>query len=133
MVEFLFISLNDHQSLNELLFLGFSYDNLMGDDNVVLCTSSGLIQHRYNTPEKNLPVYIDDRYPGIGLNSNATVMKENGWLKCSFTRHISLPSIQNYFDLNKNYIILAASGEYDEKTSKFFLNKIFFLTLSCVY
>jgi hypothetical protein len=90
----------------------------MGNDNVVLCTSSGLIEHRYNNFEKSLPDFLDNLHPSIGLK-NTKVTKENGWLSCSFARHVNLKGVQNYFDLNKNYVILAASGYYDEKTSNF--------------
>ena len=41
----------------------------------------------------------------------------NGWLSCSFNRTISNSSIQNYFDLNNNYYILAAIGKYTASTN----------------
>lgn len=97
---------------------GFSNDNQMGDDNVVLCTSSGLIEHRYNNADKNTPQLLNSTNPTEGL-TNMKVKSENGWLFCSFTRLVKIQSIEKkYFDLSKNYIILSAYGVYDDKTSK---------------
>jgi hypothetical protein len=47
--------------------------------------------------------------PTVGL-SNSFVISSNGWLACVFSRIISMPSQQNYFDLSQRYYILAAYG-----------------------
>ena len=58
--------------------------------------------------------------PSVGL-SNSQVSYQNGWLRCSFRRLKSLDTlsqtrktrasfVNNYFDLNMNYYLLAAFG-----------------------
>jgi len=42
--------------------------------------------------------------------SNIVTSYENGVATCSFTRTLTMPSVTNYFDLNKSYYILAAYG-----------------------
>ena len=42
--------------------------------------------------------------------SNIVTSYENGVATCSFTRILTMPSVTNYFDLNKSYYILAAYG-----------------------
>ncbi len=41
---------------------------------------------------------------------NIVTSYENGVATCSFTRTLTMPSVTNYFDLNKSYYILAANG-----------------------
>ncbi len=76
-----------------------------------MCKSSpGVVEQRYNFG-KNTPTLLVANNPSYGLtNQNVTI--SNSWLSCSFTRTISDSSIKNYFDLNKNYYILAAYGRY---------------------
>jgi hypothetical protein len=83
----------------------------MGDDGVVMCKSNGAVEQRYNSG-KSTPTLLDTSDRSIGI-SNANVTFLNDWLICSFTRSIKNDSIKNYFDLNNNYIILAATGQYD--------------------
>ena len=55
---------------------------------------------------------MNSNNPTVGL-SNSVVSSNNGWLTCSFTRQISMPAQQKYFDLNDLYYILAAWGPLD--------------------
>jgi hypothetical protein len=77
---------------------------------VVLCTSSGTIDHRIN-PVYLAPTLLDSNNPSIGL-TNTNVTLSNGWLSCSFTRKTSISSNSNYFDLKNQYFILAALGSF---------------------
>ena len=82
---------------------------MKGQDGVVLCKSNNnTIDQRYND-NKSTPRLLDQANPNVGL-SNSNVTMSDGLLSCSFTRTISNPNIQNYFDLNTNYYILAAFG-----------------------
>lgn len=47
--------------------------------------------------------------PSVGL-SNQAVNFNNSWLSCSFTRQLSLPAQQSYFDLSKIYYVLGSFG-----------------------
>jgi hypothetical protein len=66
------------------------------------------VQH-YQNQGKVQPLLLNSNNPVIGL-SNSTVTTSNGWLICSFSRQISLPTQSNYFDLNNPYYLLAAYG-----------------------
>ena len=92
--------------------IGFSKDNQMGDDDVVLCKNSPnekSISHYYNT-DKIEPRLLDLNNVTIGLSKSSIDLK-NGFLICSFTREKQF-HIKNYFNLNKSFFILAAYGPY---------------------
>lgn len=89
-----------------IILLNFFYQ---GRDDVVICrTPNNLVQH-YVNPVYATPVLMNPTVPSIGL-SNSLVNINNDWLTCSFTRMVSMPSQQNYYDLTNQYYILAAYG-----------------------
>ena len=61
---------------------------------------------------------MNNNNPTVGL-TNALVTMVNGWLVCSFSRQLSLPTQVNYFDLSKQYFILAAYGNLDANGKTF--------------
>ena len=64
--------------------------------------------HYYNSG-KFTPSLLLSTNPTVGF-SNIVTSYENGVATCSFTRTLTMPSVTNYFDLNKSYYILAAYG-----------------------
>lgn len=92
---------------------------MKGQDGVVSCKSNdNAIDQRYNA-RQNTPTLLVQANPNIGL-SNPNVTMSNGVLSCTFTRLISNPSIQKYFDLNTNYYILAAYGRISNSKLYFY-------------
>merc|ERR1719350_2251250 len=84
-----------------------SADNKMGQDNVIVCKTTGTVEHQFNIGYF-APVLLSPTNPKIGL-SDATVSNENGMITCSVTRQNSL-DMPNYFELSKKYHILFATG-----------------------
>lgn len=91
--------------------------NGKGDDSIVVCKSTGVIQHYYN-PDAS-PDLIDAARPSLGL-TQAKVTQDGGWLICEFTRVKQFPAARkrrdaasNFFDLNNPFFILAAFGSFD--------------------
>ena len=70
-----------------------------------------MIQHYYTSGHVS-PSLMNNGAPTVGL-TNTAVYTLNGWLVCSFTREVSLSTQANYFDLSKQYFILAAYGSLD--------------------
>ena len=62
----------------------------------------------YQTTGKIRPELLDESNPTIGL-SDSNVTLNQGFLVCSFTRDKKAHS-NNYFNLNKNFFLLAAFG-----------------------
>ncbi len=93
---------------NTYAAFGLSYDRKMGDDDVIACKYSnglGSIQRYYNNGQR--PQLLPD--PLVGLSETQVSIQDN-LLKCSFKRVKSMPSEPNYFDLNKEYYVLLATG-----------------------
>ena len=74
-------------------------------------TLNNLVQHHVNGIQ-NAPVLMNSSFPAIGL-LNYAVNTNNGWLTCSFTRILSMPTQINYFNLANKYYILSAYGTTD--------------------
>ena len=91
--------------------VGFSQDNMMGFDNVVLCKNSprDTSALHYFTQGHIAPGLLDSRNPGVGI-SNAQVSKNNQHFLCSFNRDKFVPNTENYYDLSKRLHLLAATG-----------------------
>ena len=100
-----------------------SKDELMGDDNVVVCkqlqSGNVVIEHYYNTG-RSKPRLLVNYTQSIELNDLKSSYL-NGRLECLLKRDKSL-DISNYFDLKQNssYYILVASGPVDAN-SKIYL------------
>ena len=60
-------------------------------------------------PVHSTPLLMNSVVPSIGL-SNISIISNNSWLTCSFTRMISMPSQEKYFDLSNPFYVLAAFG-----------------------
>jgi hypothetical protein len=102
----------------EYLALGFSEDDMMGNDSVIACLGNGQVGEFWNTanPFTSLPV---DESASVLLESNSTYV--DGKLTCFFSITY-LFSMKNpndnssySFDLNHNtYFALLAIGPYDK-------------------
>jgi hypothetical protein len=97
------------------LAIGFSKDNKMGDDCVVLCKHNSkdkyaAVQHYYNR-YKSTPEILDANDTTVGL-TDAGVAVNGNFLMCSFARQKQHNDVANYFDLSKKFFILAAYGDY---------------------
>lgn len=80
----------------------------MGNDNSIICKSSGDVGHYYN-PVHETPYLLSSENPTIGLNDNSVTLN-NSIITCKFKRLKRDETIENYFDLNETYYILAALG-----------------------
>ena len=78
-----------------------------------MCQINGatrVVQHYYNQ-RKSTPFLLSDPTAGF---SNSQVSINNGLMTCSFTRQMSMPGIDNYFDISTMpYNLLVASGQND--------------------
>ena len=92
---------------------GFSIDQRMGEDNVVVCKiSAGVmtVEHMFNPNGRDSPVYLDSSQKSIGI-STPSISLENGVLTCKFTREKFLSNVENYYDLTKEtYFLLVVKG-----------------------
>jgi hypothetical protein len=83
-----------------------------------MCQKNGenrVVQHYYNQG-KSTPLLLSD--PTVGF-SNPQVSINNGLMTCSFTRQMSMPGTDKYFDISTTpYYLLVASGQNDA-SSKF--------------
>ncbi|CAF0843835.1 unnamed protein product [Brachionus calyciflorus] len=92
--------------------IGFSTDPLMGNDDVIICKNTPAeksVQHLFNFG-KFTPSLLDSRRPDLGI-SDPRVITNNNFIICSLTREKSIPGVENYFDLNKKFHVLAALGQ----------------------
>ena len=77
-----------------------------------------IVQHYYNPNNNTNPNPILQANPTSGY-SNSNISVQNGIMNCSFTRQMSMPGTDNFFDIsNTPYNLLVASGTYDPNTSK---------------
>ena len=81
-------------------------------DDVVACKSTNDVLHLRNINRGDFPVIMNTQSPSIGL-TNTVVSMNNTWLICSFTRQISIPTQQFYYDLSNPYYVFAAYGQLD--------------------
>ncbi len=90
----------------------FKFDlKFQGFDNVVLCKNSprDTSVFHYFTQGKFRPGPLDPGNPSVGI-SNSKVAKNNEYFLCSFNREKISPNVENYYDLNKKFHLLAATG-----------------------
>lgn len=78
---------------------------------MVICQTNNFVQH-YRTIGQTNSILLNSLNPAIGLNKTA-INTINGWFVCEFTREISRPSQEYYFDLRNQYFILNAFGNMD--------------------
>lgn len=86
------------------LAIGFSNDTRMGDDDVVLCESSGSRVLHYFNNGKTPAIQSTNPY------QNKNVAKNGSWLLCSLTRPLKNASVTNFYDLTNSYYLLLATG-----------------------
>ena len=79
------------------------------------------VEHYYNI-KKSTPVVLDSSNPTVGL-TNAVISTNNGFLTCKFNRIKKNSSVKNYFDLDKNYYVLGASGSFENGINTNFFNQ----------
>jgi len=100
--------------------IGFSNDQAMGDDDVIICKKSSTmgdsVEHFFNSG-RFTPSLLDFSEPSIGI-TNARVLLNEGFLICSFNREKTSARSSNYFDLNKSYFVLAAQGSLGSSGGK---------------
>ena len=92
---------------------GLSCDQSMGDDDVAICqvnkqANNVSLNHYYNLPHVPPQLMLNEN-PTIGY-SNIETSFANGTATCSFTRQNQMSNVNHYFDLNKQFYILAAYG-----------------------
>lgn len=111
------------------LAIGFSNDNSMGNDGVVMCkynlNADVYVQHYYNEGKKSF--LLSENEPSVGLFDSKISLSQNH-LICSFKR-IKLAENFNdkYSDLNKMHYLLVAKGKIDQnsKINKFLTQSYF--------
>jgi hypothetical protein len=69
------------------------------------------VEHYYNEGEYT-PNVLDSSNATIGL-SNSSITLNNKFLTCKFTRVKKNPTVDHYFDLDKNFYILTAYGRIE--------------------
>ena len=112
MIHFIFFILD---RIFKLIFNSF-YLIQKGDDCVVMCkhvASEGKssIEHYYNVEEAR-PNVLDPNNPTVGL-SDPSVITNDGFLTCKFTRLKRNDTLNHYFDLHNKFYILGAYGGID--------------------
>ncbi len=95
--------------------VGFSYDQLMGNDSVSMCRFS------HSTVQYNVETYLnrEGKFSDVLLFLNRSVgivdfvvSLDQSLLVCDFIRYNRLPNLPNFFDLAaRPYYILLASGK----------------------
>ena len=85
-----------------------------------MCQINGttrVVQHYYNSG-RSTPELMSN--PTVGF-SNSQVSINNNVMTCSFTRQMSMPGTENYFDISTtSYNLLFASGENDRSSNLLF-------------
>ena len=69
---------------------------------------SDKVEHYFNIIEAP-PVVLDPLNPTVGL-TNTSIIANNGFLTCKFTREKKVAKVINYFDLTNNFYVLGANG-----------------------
>jgi hypothetical protein len=88
-----------------------------------MCQINGetrVVQHYYNpeNDENRAPVLFSN--PTVGF-SNSQVSINNGLMTCTFTRQMSMPGTDKYFEISTTpYYLLVASGENDPSSNLLF-------------
>ena len=82
-----------------------------GDDSVHACIASkngtGNVQTFYNNGLLSRALNATDRSLGV---SNEAVVVNGNYLTCAFSRLKAVPNVNEYYDLDKPYFLLAATG-----------------------
>lgn len=94
---------------NSWIAIGFSADRAMGSDSVVACVASGGVisaESGYTVGRS----YRALSNKSMGL-SDVSGSLTGSIMTCSFTRIISIPGQQEFFDLQQNWHILFARGQ----------------------
>ena len=79
-----------------------------------MCKTTDTVENYYNAAN-----YVSQRMldsPTLGL-SNAKIMKDD-WFVCTFNRLKTINGVSNYYDLSKDYFVLAAYGAISSDTGK---------------
>lgn len=109
---------------NVWIGIGFSKDNLMGNDDMVICKISNNTKtvERHFSLGKFRPPLLDPERPKIGL-TKTNVFMYGPEMTCEFTRLKSMEMYTNYYDIRKSHYLLFAKGLTD-KNGKFAYIKI---------
>jgi hypothetical protein len=88
-----------------------------------MCQINGInktLHHYYNPVNEANPAPVLFSNSTVGF-SNSKVNISNNLMSCTFTRQMSMPGIENYFDISTTpYYLLVASGQNDA-SSKFLI------------
>lgn len=112
------------------LAIGFSKDQLMGEDCVILGkfyandSRPHSVEHYYNEG-KSTPTFLDANKPKIGL-SDDSFSRENHYAVFSFKRAKAMSKIidmPKYFDLNEKFYLLIAFGKLLPRSMSLFKRK----------
>ncbi|XP_062047793.1 ferric-chelate reductase 1 [Lepus europaeus] len=89
------------------LSFAFSHDRWMGDDDAYICIHEDQMVHIQpsHLTGRSHPV-IDSK----AVLEDVSWRLEDGIMQCSFRRNITLPGVENRFDLNTSYYIFLADG-----------------------
>jgi hypothetical protein len=72
--------------------------------------------HHYYNPYNN-PDFLVKADKSIGI-TEVKVTNNNDWLICQFRRQKNSSKTENYYDLNREYFVLAAYGDFNPATDK---------------
>lgn len=100
---------------------------MKGDDDVIVCNSNNIIE-RYRNPGNHVKSeYLNNTDKTIGI-FDPSVILNNEWLVCNFSRQDSNSAQANYFEISQNneYYILAAHGYFNNTGIKCFIILLFF-------
>ena len=94
--------------------IGFSKDNLMGNDDMIICKISNNTKRveRHFSLGKFRPPLLDTDRPDIGL-TETNVFMYGPEMTCDFTRLKSMEMVANYYDARKSHYLLFAKGLTD--------------------
>jgi hypothetical protein len=85
-----------------------------------MCQINGatrVVQHYYNT-DRSAPKLMSNSTVGF---SNSQVSINNNVMTCTFTRQMSMPGTENFFDISTTpYNLLLASGQNDPSSNLLF-------------
>ncbi|RNA02804.1 ferric-chelate reductase 1 isoform X1 [Brachionus plicatilis] len=96
--------------------LGFSKDNQMGNDDMVICKSFNNTKtvDRHFSLGKFRPPLLNPEKPQLGL-LDTSVFMYGPEMTCEFTRLKSMDTVPNYYDSSENHHLLFAKGLTDRK------------------
>jgi hypothetical protein len=79
-----------------------------------MCKTTNTVENYYNPENYGSPTLLTSTTQGL---SNASVIKDD-WFVCTFNRMKTINGLATYYDLSKDYFVLAAYGVISPDTCK---------------